>query len=210
MKPSQKLKPNVIKLGLLHLFFLVISLGIKHYDLSGPDLIWNMFLAMLAMDFAFLATLVRQPIIRLLISLLWLFFYPNTFYMLTDIIHMHFAGKVLYDERSLILYMLYVPSILFGVLSGLESVRLMLKTYLISSPLYRLLFYVFLSFISSLAIHIGRYARLNSWDLLMRPAKVLDEMTALLSGDSFYFIAGFTCIQLMCLCFIDNFKTSDD
>lgn len=53
------------KIILIHLFFAVISLGIKYYQVSGPDLIWNMFLALVAFDFAALVYFVKQPIIKL-------------------------------------------------------------------------------------------------------------------------------------------------
>lgn len=50
--------------------------------------------------------------------------YPNTFYMVTDITHMHFTSTVLWERESMILFMLYVPSILFGVMAGVESLKL--------------------------------------------------------------------------------------
>ncbi|WP_148115603.1 DUF1361 domain-containing protein, partial [Streptococcus agalactiae] len=106
-----------VKLFAIHLFFIVISFGIKYYHLQGPNLIWNMTLALIALDFAYLTSLFKKKILIGLFALAWFFFYPNTFYMLTDIIHMHFVGDVLYNKTNLILYILYVSSILFGFLS---------------------------------------------------------------------------------------------
>ena len=84
------------KIILIHLFFAVISLGIKYYQVSGPDLVWNMFLALVAFDFAALVYFVKQPIVKLFLALFLFFFYPNTFYMLTDIVHMNFTSTVLW------------------------------------------------------------------------------------------------------------------
>lgn len=42
------------KITFIHIFFFIITLLIKWYHLSGPDLVWNMFLALVALDFAFL------------------------------------------------------------------------------------------------------------------------------------------------------------
>ncbi|HEL1957498.1 TPA: DUF1361 domain-containing protein, partial [Streptococcus suis] len=61
-----------------------------------------------------------------------------------------------------------------------------------------------LSLLSSFAIHIGRYARLNSWDIFTRPTVVIDEMLAVISWDAFPFILGFTFIQIMVLVFSIN------
>ncbi|WP_164682338.1 DUF1361 domain-containing protein [Streptococcus hyointestinalis] len=193
------------KIILIHLFFAVISLGIKYYQVSGPDLVWNMFLALVAFDFAALVYFVKQPIIKLFLALFWFFFYPNTFYMLTDIVHMNFTSTVLWEKTSLILYMLFVSSILFGVLSGTESVKVMFKSFKVTSYPLRLALICALSVISSFAIHIGRYARLNSWDILTRPKVVIDELASVWStGTAAYFVLGFTFLQILTLVFLED------
>ena len=193
------------KIILIHLFFAVISLGIKYYQVSGPDLVWNMFLALVAFDFAALVYFVKQPIVKLFLALFWFFFYPNTFYMLTDIVHMNFTSTVLWEKTSLILYMLFVSSILFGVLSGTESVKVMFKSFKVTSYPLRLALICALSVISSFAIHIGRYARLNSWDILTRPKVVIDELASVWStGTAAYFVLGFTFLQILTLVVLED------
>lgn len=192
------------KLSLIHLFFLVISFGIRYYNLSGPDLIWNMVLALIALDFAVITVVIKKKLLRVLAGGMWLFFYPNTFYMLTDIVHMHFTSTVLWDKQSLILYLLYVSSILFGVLCGIESFNLITGVLRLNSYILRLLFIGGLSFVSSFAIHIGRYARLNSWDIATRPMTVIHELVEVVSWDALHFVLGFTFIQVLCLVFLDN------
>lgn len=128
--------------------------------------------------------------------------------MLTDIVHMQFTSTVLWNKTSLILYMLYVSSILFGVLCGIESVKKIVLTFKLKNYYLRLLFIGVLSFISSFAIHIGRYARLNSWDIFTRPKTVISEILDVVSWDAVHFVLGFTFIQILCLVFLDreNFK----
>ena len=192
------------KLSLIHLFFLVVAFGIRYYNLSGPDLIWNMVLALIALDFAVITVVIKKKLLRVLAGGMWLFFYPNTFYMLTDIVHMHFTSTVLWDKQSLILYLLYVSSILFGVLCGIESFNLITGVLRLNSYILRLLFIGGLSFVSSFAIHIGRYARLNSWDIATRPMTVIHELVEVVSWDALHFVLGFTFIQVLCLVFLDN------
>ncbi|MBF7095030.1 DUF1361 domain-containing protein [Streptococcus sp. HF-1907] len=191
------------KLAMIHLFFVIIAAGIQYYQLTGPDLIWNMFLALLALDFAVLAQRISAKILKYIFSLAWLFFYPNTFYMLTDIVHMNFVSTVLTDRYSLILYLLYVASILFGVFSGVESVRIMLREFPIKNTWLRWFLISALSFVSSFAIHIGRYARLNSWDIVTRPSLVVKELLEVVSWNAVHFVLGFTFLQIMCLIFTD-------
>ncbi|HHR7521381.1 TPA: DUF1361 domain-containing protein [Streptococcus agalactiae] len=192
-----------VKLFAIHLFFIVISFGIKYYHLQGPNLIWNMILALIALDFAYLTSLFKKKILIGLFALAWFFFYPNTFYMLTDIIHMHFVGDVLYNKTNLILYILYVSSILFGFLSGIESFSVIMRKFRISNIFLRWGIIGIVSFVSSFGIHIGRYARLNSWDILTKPQVVINELLAVPSRDSFHFILGFTFLQVLCLIFMD-------
>lgn len=104
----------------------------------------------------------------------------------------------------MILFMLYVPSIFFGVMAGVESVRLIFSAFSIKSYWLKLFMISGLSLLSSFAIHIGRYARLNSWDIFTRPTVVIDEMLAVISWDSLPFILGFTFIQIMVLVFSIN------
>ncbi|HEM4955466.1 DUF1361 domain-containing protein [Streptococcus suis] len=189
---------------LTHLFFLIISVGLKRYGVTAPDLTWNMFLALVALDFAILTNHTKSHILKVIAGLLWLFFYPNTFYMVTDIVHMHFANTVLWQRESMILFMLYVPSIFFGVMAGVESVRLIFSAFSIKSYWLKLFMISGLSLLSSFAIHIGRYARLNSWDIFTRPTVVIDEMLAVISWDALPFILGFTFIQIMVLVFSIN------
>ena len=196
------------KIVFVHLFFGGIAFGIYHYHLEGPDLVWNMFLALVALDFSLVSYYTSKKVVRGLGAILWLFFYPNTFYMLTDIVHMQFTSTVLWNKTSLILYMLYVSSILFGVLCGIESVKNIVLTFKLKNYYLRLLFIGVLSLISSFAIHIGRYARLNSWDIFTRPKTVISEIIDVVSWDAVHFVLGFTFIQILCLVFLDreNFK----
>ncbi|HEM6034544.1 TPA: DUF1361 domain-containing protein [Streptococcus suis] len=186
------------------LFFLIISVGLKRYGVTAPDLTWNMFLALVSLDFAILTHFSKNGLIKFITAVLWLFFYPNTFYMVTDIVHMHFANTVLWQRESMILFMLYVSSIFFGVMSCVESLRLIFSAFAIKSYLLRLVLIGGLSFLSSFAIHIGRYARLNSWDIFTRPTVVVNEMIDVISWEALPFILGFTFIQIMVLVFSIN------
>lgn len=104
----------------------------------------------------------------------------------------------------MILFMLYVPSILLGVFSGVLSVRYAFDSLLIRQPYLRLVLIGLLSTLSSFAIHIGRYARLNSWDLLTRPQVVMNELLKVVNRESLPFILGFTFIQIMVLVFMEE------
>lgn len=192
------------KLVVIHLCFLVLAASMLYINFTGPNLTWNMGLSLIALNCSAVAASTSKWYVRLPFLLAWFFFFPNTFYMLTDIVHMHFTSTVLWERSSMILFMLYVPSILLGVFSGVLSVRYAFESLKLKQPYLRWGLIVILSSLSSFAIHIGRYARLNSWDILTRPKLVIDEMLAVISREALPFIIGFTFIQMMVLIFMED------
>ena len=191
---------------LIHIFFLLIAIVvyIQGITVQGPDLIWNMILALIAYDAAVLTTISKkQKWLYPLLLVVWLAFYPNTFYMLTDLVHMTWVGDTLWNPVSMRLFMAFVPSILFGVYCGIESWNILRERWKWTWWL-DMLVVAGLSYLSSLAIYIGRYDRLNSWDLVTRPQLVVQKLLETFQKDRLVFILGFTFIQIMTLLFLSR------
>ena len=191
---------------LIHIFFLLIAfvVYIQGITTQGPDLIWNMILALIAYDAAVLTTISKkQKWLYPLLLVVWLAFYPNTFYMLTDLVHMTWVGDTLWNPVSMRLFMAFVPSILFGVYCGIESWNILRERWKWTWWL-DMLVVAGLSYLSSLAIYIGRYDRLNSWDLVTRPQLVIQKLLETFQKDRLVFILGFTFIQIMTLLFLSR------
>ncbi|HEL2110032.1 TPA: DUF1361 domain-containing protein [Streptococcus suis] len=186
---------------LIHLFFVIICVGMLLNDVQNTELIWNMFWALIALDFAILVRQNDHLASKLLITPFWLFFYPNTFYVLTELVNIQFSSTALWERSSLLLFMLYIPSILFGIMAGVESLEAIFKGYNIKFYGLRLLIIGSLSLFASYAIYIGRYANIRSWDIFTRPVTVFTSMISAISWDTFPFIFGFTLLQIMVLVF---------
>ena len=190
----------------IHIFFLLIAfvVYIQGITVQGPDLIWNMILALIAYDAAVLTTISKkQKWLYPLLLVVWLAFSPNTFYMLTDLVHMTWVGDTLWNPVSMRLFMAFVPSILFGVYCGIESWNILRERWKWTWWL-DMLVVAALSYLSSLAIYIGRYDRLNSWDLVTRPQLVVQKLLETFQKDRLVFILGFTFIQIMTLLFLSR------
>ena len=189
----------------VHLFFLALSFLVYMEGIAktGPDLIWNMMLALIAYDFAVLTRYFKQAWLFPVLFILWLVFYPNTFYMITDIVHMHWVGDTLWNKASLHLFMVFVPSILFGIYCGIESWLILLERFKFSWWT-ELLATLVLSVISSMAIYIGRYHRLNTWDIVSNPGQVVQKLLETFQRERLLFILGFTFIQFMSLVFLSQ------
>jgi uncharacterized membrane protein len=160
-------------------------------------IIWNLFLAFIPLVLSFwLFRSSRWP--RNLLSrrfipagLWWLglavfiAFLPNAPYLLTDIIHLIQATRGINSVWTLTLVV--IPVHLLAIVSGFLAYvialinqgafwqKLGLKRYILPSEL-------FLHVLAAIGIYLGRFRRLNSWDIITDPQNVLhntiDDLTS--------------------------------
>lgn len=133
---------------------------------------WNLFLAWLPLLFAFWLKIrlshKKIPTWKeLILGGLWLIFLPNSFYIISDLIHLQSSGEVsvLYDTAMITSFVL--NGLLLGYLS-LYIVHLKIKRYFSATTAYFIAHFVLL--LSGFAIYLGRYLRWNTWDVIINPA----------------------------------------
>jgi len=163
---------EVLFLGVLSLF--CFSLTILRYSLSDTKaflfLNWNLFLAFI--PWLLTTWLIIQPKIQQykivvgLIICIWLLFFPNAPYILTDLFHLRLKLSMpIWFDLVLILSFAWT-GILFGFLSLLDIERVLSKFL---KQKYISAISVFLLFLSSFGVYLGRYLRWNSWDIIQNP-----------------------------------------
>lgn len=154
-------------------------------------LIWNLFLAWLPLLAAGAAVRLANRraggwTVAVLLAA-WLLFFPNAPYLLTDFIHLVMNGDYRWvDQTSLKLWVEIVLFAMFawvGLLLGYLSMRLVhgLLARNFSSAV-GWLFVVAASFLGGFGVYLGRVARLNSWDVVLRPLDTLDEIRRGMAG----------------------------
>lgn len=142
-------------------------------------LFWNLLLAWLPLAFAWLLSKDLKfnrwkSLSNVLLTFLWLVFLPNSFYIVSDLIHLHLTGEVsiLYDA------VLFISVIFNGYVFGLMSVFIVhreLMSRLRPQTAHKIIALVFV--LSSFAIYLGRYLRWNTWDVLLHPIGLLFDVT---------------------------------
>lgn len=162
-----------------------VSLGLfsyaawRNHSLAFDYLVWNLFLAWLPLVFAVrLMSVLRRKLWSswegLATSFLWLIFLPNSFYMISDFIHLQQIGRanMLYDT------VMFASFVFTGLVLGFSSL------YLIHLQLRRRFSFqaagVWVGItllICSIAIYIGRDLRWNTWDILVNPGGLLFEIS---------------------------------
>jgi uncharacterized membrane protein len=141
-------------------------------------LVWNLFLAWLPLVFAlcaaerFRATNNVRDRKFLALGIAWLLFFPNAPYIFTDLVHVLAKGRPTFWAEL----MLILTVALTGFLAGYLSLQVMHG--LAARRWGRAVGWVFVASVSGLAafgVYLGRFTRLNSWDVLLNPLQLVQR-----------------------------------
>ena len=144
-------------------------------DYNTSWMIYNSFLALIAVLLGFLVFKVNGKFLKLIIGLLWFIFLPNTIYIFTDLEHFIVQWQEVSPTFKYLLLLQYVIFELIGILTFL----------LACSPLERVLnitkFFkkrkiqslIVFNFLVAFGMVLGRVERLNSWDIFFNPHGVI-------------------------------------
>lgn len=140
-------------------------------------LVWNLFLAWVPLAFAaaaFARARRRQDALLVALLLLWLLFFPNAPYMLTDFIHLgeSRSAPVWYD--ALMLSSFAWTALLLGFAS-LYLVQMVVRSAV--GAAWSWVVVVAALAVASFGVYLGRFVRFNSWDALLRPLRVAHVIT---------------------------------
>jgi len=151
----------------------------RNHSLAFNYLPWNLFLAWLPLLFALRLSYTLPYKLwssweALALSLLWLVFLPNSFYLVSDFIHLQDVQRVdvLFDAA------MFTSFIYTGVLLGFTSLYLVhrqLRARL--SMLASAGWVALVLLLCSCAIYIGRDLRWNSWDVITNPPGLLFDVS---------------------------------
>lgn len=170
------LAASVLCVGLLELRIRETGDGFYRF------LVWNLFLAWVPLVLAGAAyARSRRGVDPLTAALLvsWLVFFPNAPYLLTDFIHLTQGPAPLWYD-ALMLSAFAWTALLLGF-SSLYLVQLILRRAFGVAVSW---LGVFCSLaLASVGVYIGRFVRLNSWDVLLRPHHVLEVVHARLVAE---------------------------
>lgn len=182
------------------LVYVLVSLILGFYLNNGLIIFlgWNMILATFAYFLSrfsmYLKLKSASKILLFISSLLWLLFLPNTFYLLTDLIHFQnyeffreYPNSYHEDLSNWLVFLHLTIGAFYGAKLGVTSVLNMESNYAIKTK-YRVLVLFIIFLLSSIGIYIGRFIRLNSWDLFKIPSALLEIFS------KFHFFIGFITI----------------
>lgn len=131
---------------------------------------WNTFLA--AIPYLVSTQLLRLRsfgFLSVLMLLLWLAFFPNAPYIITDLLH--------YEERPPVPFwydiLLVISAAWNGLILGMASlmnVETFLRRFI--KPIWATVCVFCTLFLAGYGVYLGRFIRLNSWDILTDPRMI--------------------------------------
>lgn len=163
----------------------LISVAFFGLRIIGADstrywfMLWNLALAWVAPIIAWYLYVRLQKTSwwgwwNIALTVLWLGFLPNSFYVVTDLIHLDTTGEIniIYDAVLL-------TSFAFnGFIAGFIGTYLIHKQILHrQSQRLSMVLIGGIFLLSSYAIYLGRVLRWNTWDALLHPAGLLFDIS---------------------------------
>lgn len=182
--------------AIILLFFALILL----YQSRFAFLIWNIILALVPFDLGLLCRLFKTSRWRYLIAAIWLLFFPNALYMITDFSHLSSIGIGLSTAFQFVEYAILSGGIFIGVTLGLTSLFILYPLFIPNHQhlINQTVTFGILSVCSSVAIYIGRFLRINSWDVFYQLHTTISSIFSILNQSDFWiFVIAFSVLQLI-------------
>lgn len=165
---------TLIHLGILTAFCVLMQ-AVRMYGSNSISFIflpYNLFLAWLPVLFGLYLRRSSKPITMGLLFMLWLLFFPNAPYIITDLLHLKPRASFPHWYDTMLVYTFAFTGLLVGMLSAL-IVYDKLKQHF-SKAIARII--IMLSMLASgYGIFLGRFLRWNSWDAFFNPLHILGD-----------------------------------
>ena len=173
---SSRVKINML---LILMTVFCFSLSAFRYYISDTKVFlflnWNLFLAWipLLLSSFILAFNIKSKISLIFIIIVWILFFPNSPYILTDLFHLRARNSIpiWYD---LIVILSYAWTGLICGFISLNDIEKSLSAYGKRSSINGVI--VFFLFMSSFGVYLGRFLRWNSWDVLNNPFGLFSDI----------------------------------
>jgi|ERR1043165_2022434 uncharacterized membrane protein len=129
----------------------------------------NLILAWIPMLFALLMQRQQRPVLLLTCFGVWLAFFPNAPYIITDLLHLKPRNGIPFWYDTVLLYSFALTGLLVGMFSALivyNRLKELMPQWVARFSLIGIML------ISGYGIYLGRFLRWNSWDLVTQPDEI--------------------------------------
>jgi uncharacterized membrane protein len=135
-------------------------------------LVWNLFLAWLPYFISLQWEKDRSPLFQWSTVLLWLLFFPNAPYIITDLYHLNDQPGIPQWFDLLLLFSAAWNGLLLGLLSLYNAEKFLLTKM---NAFYAGIVLAVCVFLSGFGVYAGRYLRWHSWEIFTQPRSILHD-----------------------------------
>jgi uncharacterized membrane protein len=155
--------------GLLLVFRIFYSGSITYLFL-----VWNLFLAWIPLVISlYVAKFYQSKYLQGVLLTSWLLFFPNSLYIITDLVHLRERENVPLWFDSILLF----SAVLNGMMMAYASLNKIENYLRLKFPHWKCNVILFMCIsMSSFGIYIGRFLRFNSWDIFTNPVHLSTEV----------------------------------
>jgi uncharacterized membrane protein len=135
-------------------------------------LVWNLFLAWVPfiISSGFKKAVKIKKWKQFFIFALWLLFFPNALYIVTDLIHLDLETAVPKWFDAILLFTSCITGLMMAFISLIRVEKYL--SYHFSNRVVKAQI-VFILFLASFGVYLGRFLRWNSWDIISNPFALL-------------------------------------
>jgi uncharacterized membrane protein len=135
---------------------------------------WNLFLAWVPLGLSLaIDRLMVGRLVTGALGAVWLAFFPNAPYLVTDLVHLRARSPIPLWFDALLVLAFAVTGL------GLAFVSLVLVHRLVERRLGTMVGWLFVAAVAGLTglgVYLGRFLRWNSWDVFTRPVALAEEV----------------------------------
>jgi len=176
MKKDKKTLLIITGLTIFSVFLVVIRVLIFK-QITFIFLLWNLILAWIPYLISYriikLYEKKTSSIILWITIFIWYIFFPNSPYILTDLIHLSIISHIPKWYDGLMIFSFSFTALILGFLS-LEKIQ-----KIISEKFSKVKGWIFTAFIilsSGFGIYLGRFLRWNTWDIFINPQFLITDI----------------------------------
>ena len=166
------------KLLLAFFFFIGILICCRIFysgSLLFIFLVWNIFLAWIPfwVSFYLIKPGNHNKWKRFLLFGMWLLFFPNALYIITDLVHLKINTSVPKWFDAILLFASSVVGLMMAFVSLYRIEHFLAKTI---RKKWLPLIILLILFLGSFGVYLGRFLRWNSWDIIKNPLGLISTI----------------------------------
>lgn len=138
-------------------------------------LLWNLFLAYIPFQISLYLVGKKNKWHAGFLLAGWLLFFPNALYIITDLIHLEGKTNTPTWFDAVLLFTSTIAGLMMAFAS-LYKVELFLSRRISNAATNKII--ALCLFMGSFGVYLGRFLRLNSWDIIANPWELTSEIAA--------------------------------